>query len=291
MSDVVYLYGFVPAITALDGAPAGIDDRAVEAIELDGAHALVSRLPADDYAAAALDTRMEDLGWVAARGLAHERVVAWFVDHGEIVPAPLFTLFSSVAALKADAGRRAAHIRQTLERFAGLREWDVKLGYRAEQLAQQAGEVSDEVRALDDEIAAATPGKRFLLERKRADLAKREVVHAARRIADELFDELRAHAHDAVRLALPGGAAELPVVLSAALLIDRAGEAGLVERLETRARALHPLGVELSFSGPWAAYRFMGAPATGAPDAVPDEGAPAAPDGRRPANEGVSDAG
>lgn len=280
MSDVVYLYGFVPAVTALGNAPAGIDDRAVEAIELDGAHALVSHLSADDYAAAVLDTRMDDLGWVAARGLAHERVVAWFVDHGEIVPAPLFTLFSSIAALKADASERAAQIRETLQRFAGLREWDVKLGYHAEQLTQQAGEVSAEVRALDDEIAVATPGKRFLLERKRADLAKREVVQAAHRIADDVFDELRACVRDAVRLALPGGAAELPVVLSAALLIDRADEASLVERLEARAQALHPLGVELSFSGPWAAYRFMGASGAGA-----DAGATAGGD------EGASDAG
>lgn len=263
MNDVVYLYGFVPAGSALDDAPAGIDDHAVEAIELDDAHALVSRLPADEYAVAALDARMEDLGWVAARGLAHERVVAWFIDHGEIVPAPLFTLFSSIDALRADARQRAPQIRATLERFAGLREWDVKLGYRSELLAQQAGAVSEQVRALDHEIASATPGKRFLLERKRADLAKREIVQAARRIADDVFDELQPHVRDAVRLALPGAAAELPVVLSAALLIDRAGEAALVKRLEARADALRPLGMDLSFSGPWAAYRFMGAPNAG----------------------------
>jgi hypothetical protein len=258
VSDVVYLYGFVPVGSTLEGVPHGIDESPVEAVDAGATHAVVSRLPATEYSAAVLDTRMQDLDWVAQRGLAHERVVAWFVDHAEIVPAPLFTLFSTMDALVADARARASVIEAALARFAGLREWDLKLAYRADVLAQHAGEVSETVHELDEEIAAAAPGRRFLLERKRADLVKREVARAARRIADEVFDEVRHHVHDAVRLSLPTTATELPVVLSAALLAPRGGEADLVERLQARAERLRPLGIELAFSGPWAAYRFMG---------------------------------
>jgi hypothetical protein len=258
LNDVVYLYGFVPAGTEAAGAPAGVEDAPVEVLAAGAVHAVISRLPAEEYGSGALDARLEDLAWVAERGLGHERVIAWFVDHGEIVPAPLFTLFSSADALAAHAHGRAASIRETLARFAGLREWDVKLGYHGEIVAQHAGEVSAEVHGLDEEIAAATPGKRFLLERKRADIVKREVTAAARRIAGELYDQLSAEARDAVRLPLPQGGAELPVVLNAALLIERPHEAALIATLEAHAARLRPLGIELRFSGPWAAYRFMG---------------------------------
>ena len=259
MSDVVYLYGFVPAGTDAADVPPGVDAAAVETHDFGEVQAVISRLPASEYAAAALDARMEDLAWVAERGLGHERVIAWFVDHAEIVPAPLFTLFSSIEALAADASRRAGTIRATLDRFSGLREWDVKLGYHHDVLSQHAGEVSPDVHALDEEIAAATPGKRFLLERKRADIAKREVTAAARRIGDELYEELSALARDAIRLPLPRAGAELPVVLNAAVLLERARESATIAMLEQRAERLRPLGVELHFSGPWAAYRFMGA--------------------------------
>lgn len=259
MSDVVYLYGFVPSGTDAAGVPPGVDDAAVEAHAFGDAQAVISRLPASEYADEALDAHMEDLAWVAERGLGHERVIAWFVDHAEIVPAPLFTLFSSLEALAADARRRAPAIREMLERFSGLREWDVKLGYHHDVLARHAGEVSPEVHALDEEIAAATPGKRFLLERKRADIAKREVTAAARRLGDELYEELASVARDAIRLPLPRAGAELPVVLNAALLVERERESATIALLEQRAERLRPLGIELHFSGPWAAYRFMGA--------------------------------
>lgn len=257
MSDVVYLYGFVPADTALTGVPAGVDERPVRGEPAAGVLALVSELPADTYAADALDDRLRDLDWVAARGLAHERVVAWAVDHSEIVPAPLFTLFSSLDALRGNAEQRAADIAGTLERFRGLREWDVKLAYRADVLAQNAAAVSDAVRDVDREIAAATPGRRFLLERKRNELLKTEVAGAAHRIASQLFERLQAQARAGVRLQLPATGAELPVVLSAALLVPRSDESRIVDVLTAERDELRPLGFELSFSGPWAAYRFM----------------------------------
>ena len=258
MSDVVYLYGFSRGDADAAAVPPGVDDAAVDVLAVGDVYAVVSRLPAEEYAGPALDGRLEDLAWVAERGLGHERVIAWFVDHGEIVPAPLFTLFSSVPALAAHVQARSTSIRDTLARFAGLREWDVKLGYHADVVAQHAGEISDTVRALDEEIAAAEPGRRFLLQRKRADIVKREVTGAARRIGDELYDELQTQARDAVRVPLPRSSGDLPVVLNAALLVERSQEAALIDTLERHAARLRPLGVELRFSGPWAAYRFMG---------------------------------
>lgn len=258
MSDIVYLYGFVPADTDTAGVPEGIDGRPVEPVPAGGAIALVTKLPEDGYAAGVLESRLEDLDWVAARGLAHERVVAWGVDHADIVPAPLFTLFSSLDALRADAGQRAAGIDNALSRFRGLREWDVKVAYRADVLGKNAGAVSDAVRDIDREIAEAAPGRRFLLERKRNELMKTEVAAAAHRVASELFERLNTNVRDARRLELPRTGAELPVVLSAALLVAREEETDVIGRLRAEADALRGLGFELSFSGPWAAYRFMG---------------------------------
>jgi len=270
VSDIVYLYGFVPVDTDASDAPPGIDDRPVEGVRAGRALALVSRLPAHAYAAGVLESRLEDLSWVAARGVAHERVVAWGVDHGDIVPAPLFTLFSSPDALRSDAERRADEIAATLERFRGLREWDVKLAWRADVVSRNAAAVSEAVRELDGEIAAAAPGRRFLLERKRSELLKTEVAGAAHRVATQLFERLQPQARAAVRLELPRTGAELPVVLSAALLVARPDEPRIIEVLEGEGDALRPLGFELSFSGPWAAYRFMGAHA-GAGNVTPHD--------------------
>ena len=264
MSDVLYLYGFVPADAPVPPATLrGIDDAPVDRVPAGELGAVVSRVAGDAYTAARIEAGLEDLAWVAERGLAHERVVAWFVDAGEILPAPLFTLYSSRAALDAGLAGRAAELRAELRRLAGRREWDLKVSYRRDQLEQHAGEVSEEVRALDQEIAAAAPGRRFLLERKRSEVVKRELSAAAHRVAEQLLAELRPLADEVAPLAPPRDAAELPVLLAAALLLRREQEEGVRQAVAERGESLGPLGFTVTVTGPWAPYRFIEPAATG----------------------------
>ena len=258
VSDIVYLYGFVPADTELPAAGlAGVADRIVELWPFDGFAAAVGLLPADEYSTEVIEPRLSDLQWVAQQGVEHERVVAWFVDHAQILPVRLLTLYSSREALAVDANARAAHLRAQLERFRGLREWDLKVSYRAETLLQNIGSVSAEIGELDREIAAASPGKRFLLERKRADQAKIEVSRAARSLAADLLERLQSFAEEVETVPSPRDTAELPVVQNAALLVRLQNEVPLREAVATEAGRVRPLGLEMTFSGPWAPYRFL----------------------------------
>ena len=258
MSQVVYLYGFVPPDAPLppDGL-AGVGEQPVELVPLDGFAAAISRLPADSYAPDAIEPQLSDLNWVAERGVQHERVVAWFVDHAQILPVRLLTLYSNEDALRAEAAARAELLRAEMRRFAGLREWDLKVAYRAETLQQHLGEVSETVAELDREIADATPGKRFLLEKKRADLARVETARAARGLGEVLLHALGEHAVQIERVPIPREAAELPVVVNAALLVSSDAEAPLREAVRERAAALEAIGLQIAFSGPWAPYRFL----------------------------------
>jgi hypothetical protein len=260
MSQLLYLYGFVPATAPEPPPPPALDGVAGSAVHLHdgpGIRAAVSRVPGEEYAADRIEARMDDLEWVAAQGLAHERVVSWFVDHGDIVPVPLFTLYSGVAALDADMRERGGTVTSMLQRLAGLREWDVKLAYEPNRLQQRIGAAAPAVAALDDEIAAAAPGRRFLLERKRGDLVRSEVRRVAAERADSLFDALAAHARDAVRLEIPATSGAVPVLLHAALLVGREQEAGVHGALAAEGDALAALGFHASLTGPWAPYRFL----------------------------------
>lgn len=254
--SLLYLYGFVPEDAALpEKGLLGVGDVPVELLPLDGFAAAVGHPDPAAYGAGPLETRTGDMTWMAEQGLRHEQVVAWFVDHATIVPSRLLTLFSSEGALK-EAMPEPAMIRRDLGRFAAAREWDLKIGYDPGLLGERLGEVSDEVARLDREIAEAGPGKRFLLERKRKDVAKSEGRAVTRRVAAELLDELRALAEDSVLLPSPSDTA--PVVLNAALLVPTGSEAAARERAEAARERLDPLGIVVAFTGPWAPYRFAG---------------------------------
>jgi hypothetical protein len=259
LSEVLYLYGFVPAGTKAPERLDGIDDAPVALVPVSPeVAAAVSRVSAERWSPERIEARLEDLRWVADQGVAHERVVAWFVDHGDIVPVPLFTLYSGPAALADDVAARARQIRYRLERFEGRREWDVKVAYRAERALAHAAELSEAVRALDEEMTAAAPGRRYLLERKRSELARAEIAGAARRRAAGLLDALRPLADEVVQPPLPRNDPALPVVLNAALLVRKGNEGALIAAAEAGRADLDALGLEVLFSGPWAPYRFVG---------------------------------
>ncbi len=256
--SVLYLYGFTDEATALpERGLLGVGDAEVELVALDGVAAIVARLESPGYEESALERSSGDVAWMAEQGLRHEQVVAWFVDHARILPSRLLTLFTDLEALRAEVGARTGRIRDRLDRFGEVDEWDLKVSADQARLLQHIGEVSDTVAALDREIAEATPGKRFLLEKKRTDLARGEGRRAAGRLAGELLERLGSMAEDVVRLEPPGDAA--PVTLNAALLIGRARRGEVRDALAREVPRLEQLGLTVHLTGPWAPYRFLAA--------------------------------
>ena len=195
-------------------------------------------------------------------------MVTWFVDHGGIVPARLLTLYTNERSLAAATRDNHARLREEIERLRGLREWDLKISYRAEELRRGLASVSDAVAQLDREIASADPGRRYLLDRKRDKLLETETGRVARRLGNEALDTLGPLVREVRRVAGPAGRDDLPVVVHAALLVEETKEAELQERAEAEGRRLGTQGMSLALSGPWAPYRFL----AGAEDEGDDRG-------------------
>jgi hypothetical protein len=256
VSDLTYLYGFVPT----DASPPnlmGIGGRPVSLVDVGGVFAAISHVPADIYAAERVEPRLQDLGWVAEQGVAHETVVAWFVDHSEILPVSLFTLYSGDAALRAAVSPRAAQLAAELDRLNNKREWDLKISFDEREAERYAASLSPRIAELEREAAQATPGKRYLIEKQRADLLKTETRTAAHTLAQTALDAAGPFTQEVLTLPIPR-TDELPVILHAALLVERSVEVELVAMLEQQTRRLASKGLALAFSGPWAPYRFTG---------------------------------
>lgn len=258
MSDLVYLYGFVPADAPSPERLIGIGGCPVEVVSAGATQAAISHVPANVYDPTRIEGRLQDLNWVAEQGVAHETVVAWFVDNAQILPAPLFTMYSTAAALAEAVAARAAEVSAELARLRNKREWDVKVSFNEREAEKHAAELSPRIAELEQEAAEASPGKRYLLQKKRSDLLKSETRNAAHAMARSVLDATQLLVTETRTLPIPRTTDDLPVILYAALLVDRESEAGLIEVLHEHAGRLEAHGLGLVFSGPWAPYRFTG---------------------------------
>jgi len=263
--SIWYVYGIVPSEMPRAALPAGLDDARVIVEPMDDVAALVSVLDATQYAPAALEINSGDVEWVSPRAVAHDRVLTWASDHGPVLPLPMFSLFSGRDAVGTMLRDRAAPLSASLGRVARGREYALRV-YRIDaELLGAVTSLSPRLEELAGVAAAASPGQRYLLERKLDGEKKTEVRAVSRRIVDEIVAELTPEAEQTVRSPIPqtadGDTARGTMVLNAAFLVA-------AERLPAFQRTLTSLvarhdahGFRFDFTGPWPPYHFVNEPA------------------------------
>ncbi len=264
--DALYLYGISERC---DPAAAqgliGVDGSApVECVPCGSLFCWVSRVARDVFADR-LAENMENLDWLAAASVRHQRVVGRLAERLDVLPARFGSVFLSEPSLAQDVNSRAESLHRALGRIRGAEEWGVKL-FAAPHSAD--GNVS------------ARSGREYL-QRKSELLAAREQggpPPETKALAAEL---------DAVAAAStlhPRPATHQPgLVWQASYLVPRTRVKKFHAVLQRFARKL--TGVRLETSGPWPPYSFVADPVRrsttkAAPKAASDRGArPSSRDG------------
>ncbi|HEU4585484.1 MAG TPA: GvpL/GvpF family gas vesicle protein [Gemmatimonadaceae bacterium] len=258
--QVVYAYGVVSGTLDLSTAPRGVEGAAVVAVADGDLTALCSFVSGSDYTGEPIEARVGDVEWVGPRATAHDAVLTWASDRAEVIPFTMFTLFSGTDSVKDMLRERAAPLAKTLERLRGAREYTLRV-YQSAAPADDAVQVESDPRIAELErlAAEATPGQRYLLERKLERARREERSRIGAVVAADVASTLAASSVDVVRSQLPstpepdaGGRAVLDTSFLVKLeKVDelRAALGALVARYE-------PRGFRFEFTGPWPAYHF-----------------------------------
>lgn len=267
--NLVYLYGIVSADAAdPDDLLTGIEGGAVRLLRVGRIGAVISDVPAASYADDDLNARLDDLAWVGERGMEHERVLDWYAERGAVLPLSLFSIHSDEERVRRRLEVDEAEYERSLDRLLGRKEWGIKLWRNEADVVEGIDRMSASLQALIAEIESASPGRKFLLERRRGAMRTEEVRVLSGRIAHDLFAALREAADAAVSMRLPGGmtGTERTLLLHAAYLVPDARFEGFQAAVTEEAAKLAGSGFELEFTGPWPPYNFTS-------DAEDDDGA------------------
>lgn len=251
--NVLYVY----AVTRDAATPEadGVDGtRRFGIATIDGISAVFTPVSAEAFSQEAIDARAGDLEWLGAIGYRHQDVVSDLMKKTAIVPLRAFTLFSSEEALRTYLHEHREMLAKVLERLDGKQEWTLRVEFEparwSESLASRAGTLRD----LQSEIAAAAPGKAFLL-RKKLDDEKKRASHAAEQevvaeIERLVLDKLACEAVSETRERRDGAFPQINV------LINRDEEATLQELHAEMTARYESEGVTLGLTGPWPPYTF-----------------------------------
>ena len=254
-----YVYGIVPAKAATSGAPGGIDDAEVSLVKDGSLAALVSELGGPAYDPDAIAESSGNMDWVAPRAKSHDLVLTWASDRGPVIPLAMFTsTFRSLDAVRQMLRERAAELAPVMANVSRGREYSLRV-YRVDaELKAALPRVSEEMAKLQAAAQAASPGQRYLLERKLDERAKEEIRAVSQRTAAEIREALAGVALETATSPIPRITTDAPgtMILNAAFLIAPDGLRAFQEKLTAIVNAQQPNGFRFDFTGPWPAYHF-----------------------------------
>ena len=241
-ASVLYLYAIsqLPQRTAPAVAAEGIDGTApAEAIRCEDHLCWISRVSKADFVDH-ITEHMQDLEWLAAAGLRHQRVVAEVANQLATLPARFATVFLSEASLAKHIAERKSALHTAFARVADADEWGVKIFALAPPKPR---------------TASAPAGGAEYLKRKAEMLQPR----AAKKL-DEDVAQFVSTLKDIAVADSPGGkasAGQLGLVWHGSFLIRRKDRKRLDATLKKYAAQWH--GVRrVDCSGPWPPYSFVG---------------------------------
>jgi hypothetical protein len=261
MADTIYyVYGVTPPELDLREAPVGLDDSPLGVEKEGGLAALVSRLDSATYSPAAIEARTSDVEWLGPRAVVHDRVLTWASDQAPVVPFPMFSaLFHDVAGVRAMLRARAGELREAIGVAAQGREYGLRVYRDDAALLGAVSALSPRLADLERAAAAASPGQRYLLERKLEAERKSESRRVSEETAREVYDALAANAVAAKRIPMPRDASDehAALALNAVFLVAPEAYTSFRASLGRLATRLERSGFHFEFSGPWPAYHFM----------------------------------
>ena len=254
--SLVYVYAIARAGGAAPAGLHGLDNGAVRAIREGGLDAFVSDVPEDEFGEGPLNAHLADMEWVTPRAVRHQDVNASLAAALDpLVPLAFGAVFRDAAGVTRMLRDCAADIGPRFELLRGKAEWIgvVRRDRDAATAAIESGSAA--LRALKAEIAAAPPGRGYLIA-KRLDETQRQELRATD--ANAIAAAVEAFEHAGLRLFRE------PLVEDAgggmlarySLLAGRDAGPALDDLRAAFERTWRMRGYAVELSGPWPAYRF-----------------------------------
>ena len=254
MTPLRYVYGIARANDAARVVTAGltgIDGQSVGCVVEGNLLAATSDVDQAEWSETALNEHLRDLDWLAARAAQHQAVNGRLLELlGTVLPLSFGTIYRDDERVCQMLSENAAERAAQLESLRGHAEWVVTVSRDAHTPADD-----EEVRALDEKIAASPPGRAFLLDKQRETTLSRSIERRDSDAASAALEVLEGVAVRTYQEPVVTGGNDA-VALRASILVAREREPALAKAIGELEGRLGGRGYRVRASGPWPAYRF-----------------------------------
>lgn len=258
-----YLYGITlreTAVALMDDVPVFSSSKPVQALEQGKLAAVAEPVLLAEFQPEALQERAQNLAWLEAMVRGHNQMIERIHQKGAVLPVKFGAVYPDREALLTALAERHDDLLAQLQRLGHCDEWGIHL-YADRQAIQRLTAEHPTLQRLKDELAAASPGRAYLLKRKLSDemgAISEEALNGLARTSYERLARFAVAGQSNPRSQRATGEAGEQEIFHATFLVQRANLAGFLGEVQRLAEEQE--GLRCEYSGPWPPYSFAELP-------------------------------
>lgn len=213
------------------------------------------KVPGEDFSEKNLPENIQNVVWLESKVREHHRIVNALAGRVTLLPFKFATVFYSEENVKAMLRRYELPMKERLQQLIGKQEWGLKVWGNYDEVTGYVDASNNEVKVLKEELMKSSPGKAFLLKKKKEDLLKSTVHSFFNEQAQECLHDLIPYSYkNTLQSGVTVGGGEIG--LKAAFLVAGDETEPFLHEVEKKRGTLKAAMINLECTGPWPPYNF-----------------------------------
>lgn len=256
-TDLIYVY----CLANSPPEPVFLNDfQDLTLLSIDRFNVVVKYVSVNDFSEENFKRHLSDLVWLESNAREHFGVIRRFMEYGDVIPFKFGTIFQTENSLKKFITDYSKSLAENFSYIAGKEEWSLKVYCDRKVLTHQIDELSPDAAALEKQIMESSPGKVYLLKRKKTDLIENEMDRICKNYGQTYFDEFNSlcTANKLSNL-LPKEITgrEDSMILNATFLLPKRNVTLFNEKLGLLREKDANSGFQVEITGPWPPFNFI----------------------------------
>ncbi|MFH1159572.1 MAG: GvpL/GvpF family gas vesicle protein [bacterium] len=225
-----------------------------------GFYTVVKMVSDSEFSEENFKKNLSDIEWLEPNAREHIRVISMIMEYSTVIPFKFGTIYNTKAGLKKFITDYSGSLIENFHNIKGKEEWSVKIYCDRKSLCEQIDGLSEEVAALEKQIMASSPGKAFLLQRKKADLIENEMDRLCKNYGQEYYDEFKNLSEStSLNNLLPKEftGREDTMILNATFLVSKNKVTDFKSTVDTLRKKDGNSGFFIEATGPWPPFSFI----------------------------------
>ena len=223
-------------------------------------YAVVKPVSEAEFSEENLKINLSDIQWLESNVREHVAVISMIMEQNTVIPFKFGTIFNNENSLLKFVEDYEESLVGNMLYIEWKEEWSVKIYCDRKVLTGQIDELSEDAASLEQQIMASSPGKAFLLKRKKTDLIENEMDRLCKKYGQGYFNEFNrlsvsVSLNNLLPKELTGRNEEM--ILNAAFLISKERAIDFISTARTLKKLYSSLGFYLELTGPWPPFSFI----------------------------------